>query len=280
MKYFVVLFCALLAMGCASKKKQARYFDYKVYEDEYAKITDSLYAGITEVSNREYTTFLKDLKSNGKEAAATKYNFDSVQWRKPSLYQEPMVQYYHRHPAYADYPAVTISYEGATAYCRWLTEEYHKQEKRKFKKVIFRLPTKEEWVYAARGGKENQPFPWGGPYVRNSRGMYLANFKEIDESSAKDTTINGEKIISVDDYGVYNNNSTTPVKSYFPNNYGLYNMSGNVSEMLQEKGQTKGGNWNSMSYYLRIDAEDEFKGNQTEASPFVGFRVFVEVIEM
>ena len=71
---------------------------------------------------------------------------------------------------------------------------------------------------------------------------------------------------------------TAPVKSYFPNGYGLYNMSGNVAEMLIEKPRTNGRSWNSGGIDVKIDAEDEYEGFEG-GSPYIGFRYFMEIIE-
>jgi hypothetical protein len=53
-------------------------------------------------------------------------------------------------------------------------------------------------------------------------------------------------------------------------------MSGNVAEMLNEKGIAKGGSYNSPGYDVRIES----KMNYNDASPEVGFRVFMEVINI
>lgn len=283
---FSILLCLFIISGCASKK-QTRYFDYKNFDTAFAKISDNLYAGITEVSNGEYNTFLNYLYQTD-IAKYNAYAVDSSKWRTTHQYAEPLTAYYHSHPAYKDYPLVNITHEAAIAYCNWLTQNYNNKTKRKFKKVVFRLPTENEWKFAARGGKGWFLYPWGGPFLRNSRGSYLANFRHLDESNARDTVINNLSIVFTETHpdmnkvaGALNDDGiiTQPTKSYFANELGLYNMAGNVSEMLANKGHTKGGNWNSYPYFLRIDARDEFEGKLIEPSPLVGFRVFVEVIE-
>ena len=67
---------------------------------------------------------------------------------------------------------------------------------------------------------------------------------------------------------------TTPVNAFeavAP--YGIHNMSGNVAEMISEKWIAKGGSYNSPGYDVRIQS----KMNYTEASPEVGFRVFMKI---
>ncbi|HYG14528.1 MAG TPA: SUMF1/EgtB/PvdO family nonheme iron enzyme [Bacteroidia bacterium] len=284
-KVYVFVATAIVLAGC-SRDKFTR-LEKKSIGKDFVKVTDNLYAGSTEVSNKQYSVFLLSLKVAGKEDEFNRYNFDSVSWRKVLGFSEPLVEYYHDHPAYRYYPAVNISYEGAVAYCNWLTAEYAKNPKRKYNKVVFRLPTEGEWKRAARGTSYTI-FPWPGLSMRNSRGIYLANFHQVYEADLKDTVVEGERraieIITGSDVGIAGSLSdngivTTPVKSYFPNRFGVYNMCGNVSEMLSVKGRTKGGNWNSLGYYLRIDAPDEFGGQMMEPSPLVGFRVFAEVVE-
>ena len=64
--------------------------------------------------------------------------------------------------------------------------------------------------------------------------------------------------------------------SDWPNDFGLYNMSGNVAEMLSEKGITKGRSWMSTKENIEINARNKYDG---VALPFIGFRYFAEIIE-
>ena len=68
-----------------------------------------------------------------------------------------------------------------------------------------------------------------------------------------------------------------PAESFMPNGYGLSNMSGNVAEMLQEEGRTKGGSYKNTGFDIRIDAPDTYAGFK-EASPYIGFRVLLSVV--
>ncbi|HNL39357.1 MAG TPA: SUMF1/EgtB/PvdO family nonheme iron enzyme, partial [Saprospiraceae bacterium] len=68
---------------------------------------------------------------------------------------------------------------------------------------------------------------------------------------------------------------TVPANSYFPNDFGLYCVAGNVAEMIQEPGKTKGGSWMDEPFWCQIRNTRE----QAAPSPSIGFRVFMEVIE-
>lgn len=130
-------------------------------------------------------------------------------------YNEPMTRQYFWHPKYDDYPVVGVNWKQAKAFCKWRTEWLNRFWEDIGQPITeeFRLPTEFEWEYAARGGRDNNMYPWGGPYTRNSKGCFLANFKP-------------NRGDYMGDGGMY------PVRSdaYFPNDYGLYNMAGNVAE--------------------------------------------------
>ncbi|MBN2520794.1 MAG: SUMF1/EgtB/PvdO family nonheme iron enzyme, partial [Bacteroidales bacterium] len=130
-------------------------------------------------------------------------------------YNEPMVTMYFWHPAYDNYPVVGITWLQARAFCVWRTRALNLSLTRAGEPFVhdYRLPTETEWEYAARGGLDLSKFPWGGPYTRNNLGCFLANFKPLRGNY-------------VDDGGFY----TLPVGTYEPNDYGLYDMAGNVAE--------------------------------------------------
>ncbi len=254
---------------------QAQNIKAKDLEKQFAKVNDTLYASKFETTNGEYRTFLQHLQSAGKPDSYQQFEVDSLQWNKTASYGEPLVKQYHRHPAFAKYPVVNISHEAAEAYCQWLTDQYHANPKRKFHKVQFVLPTEAEWMMAAQGGRSQAMFPWGNFYLRNNKGQFMCNFKHVSDGNIYVDSLGRPQVAVVpmgkNDKAIY----TATVKSFSPNDFGMYNFCGNASEMVAEKNFTKGGSWNSYGAYVHIRAKEDYKG----PSPQVGFRVFMKVIE-
>lgn len=244
---------------------------------------------------------------------------DTTVWTTKRMYHQGYLEYYLRHPAYRYYPLVGVTHQQAQAYCQWLTDRYNENPDRKYKKVRFRLPTKNEWLYASLSGAEyhkpekgetnpivyrayNSLFPWGEVIsglpnsMQDKTGGWLANFKIIDQASVqyvddakliyKADTIRSGFYIGSPGYncpsipGHLNdcNDFTAPIFSYFPGLSGLYNMAGNVEEMVAEYGITKGGSWNDTGYYLQNNTEETYDAS-SETSPYRGFRLAMEVIE-
>lgn len=129
-------------------------------------------------------------------------------------YNDPFVRDYFSHPGFNNYPVVGVSWVQAKAFCHWRTGVYNANLGRNMAKVMaYRLPTEAEWEYAARGGLSGNLYPWGGPYTRNKKGCFLANFKPLRGNYVSDGGLR-----------------TLAVGSYEPNGFGLYDMAGNVAE--------------------------------------------------
>ncbi|MEY2923462.1 MAG: hypothetical protein RLZZ337_2 [Bacteroidota bacterium] len=224
-----------------------------------------------ETTNGEYLLFLNDLKAKGKMEEYTKNLPDTTVWRTELAYNEPYVNYYFQHPAYTDYPVVGISLEQAKAYCSWLNTNY---ESKKEGNVSFYIPTKKEWIRASRG-ESSATYPWGGQYLRNSKGMFLANFKAVDNSKIRlDIKTNTYQVLSTNPElsGVF---ITTPSKSYFPNQFGAYQMVGNVAEIIADDTVAMGGSWYDVGYDIRIESEK----SATKPASTIGFRVAARITE-
>lgn len=246
-----------------------------------------------EVTNNTYRIFLNDLIIQDRFDDYLKAVPDTAKWminNKP--FMEPMRKNYFWHPAYDEFPVVNVSREGAKMYCIWLTQAVNEKiktsnSKEKAEALLIndiRIPAEEEWIIAARGGKGDYIYPWtyrtGRNDLQNSKGCYLCNFSIInypDSLKNKAECSNDKLKNAITSAGTYSNDFyfTCKVNSYNPNDYGLFCICGNVSEMVwQYKTKNpgaKGGSWNSDAEQVKISADPELI-NVTEGSPYLGFR--------
>jgi hypothetical protein len=124
-----------------------------------------------------------------------------------------------------------------------------------------------------------QNIPGGKEAFQNHLGAYYCNFNRLVQNppdtnrAAVNNGIN--EIVGRISRGAF---LLCPVKSFAPNSIGLYNMCGNIAEMLELEKRTKGGGWDSDSKFMSINALDEYNG-KTTPNPYTGFRVFMQVIE-
>lgn len=226
-----------------------------------AKINDTLFADETEVSNfswREYESWMKNkYGANSTQHKATLP--DTLVWRENNSSNEPYVKYYYRHPAYKDYPVVGISYEQVCEFVKWRTERVKEFMclSKKYEPIDFeyRLPSKQEWEYISSDCLNM--FKNGG---KNEKGLIAFNHRW-----AKDSV---EWVSSGGDKSRVGWEVFAPVYSYWPNRFKLFNMIGNASEMVLEKGISKGGSWTNLLEECRVGKDIPYE----KPSAMLGFR--------
>ena len=251
----------------------------KVFVGSEKFSTTDFFISKFEINHHIYSDFLEDLKKQGKAGEWKKAYYDTAQWESVLKQADAYARHYHSHPAYSNYPVVNVSHQAATQFCAWLTKDLNKQYGDELE-ITVRLPSKKEWLRAVRGDNLYNLYAWGGPNLRNSKGCALCNFKQLgDERITFDQQTKDFKIIKIENYlgtpGNLKENAdiTAPVETYFPNQFGVHNMNGNVAEMISEKGKALGGSWNSTGY----DVRNESVMTYNAPSPFVGFRPVMTV---
>lgn len=201
-------------------------------------------------------------------------------------YNDPLAERYFWHVAYDNYPVVGVNWHQAKAFCVWRTEKlnhYLRTERGETALSEFRLPTEAEWEWAARGGNHLNPYPWGGPYTRTNQGCFLANFKPLRGNYIADGGLR-----------------TLVVGHYPPNDWGLYDMAGNVAEWtisaydpisynyswdmnpnytynaqpndppIMKRKVVRGGSWKDIAHYIEVSTRAyEY---QDTAKCYIGFR--------
>ena len=275
-------------------------FDATKFNYQY-KVVNLDNAAIKTTKNGEDNRELGRKAMNGEQQGNDRYvktitvNIypDTLTWSHDYAYSfnESYTKNYFWHPAFDDYPVVGVNWHQAKAFAHWRTQQMNKFL-RKIKQPTlpdFRLPTESEWEYAARGGLDASPYPWGGPYTRNMIGCFLANFKPLRGNYIQD---GGLKAIKV--------------ASYNPNKFGLYDMAGNVAEwtsnaydesafsyshdmnmdyhydanesdanVLKRK-SIRGGSWKDIAYFIQTSTRS-FEYQDT-AKSYIGFRCAVDFL--
>ena len=237
---------------------------------------------VNETITRPLSTFYDFLHTR-----IVKIHPDETSWVNDfnNAYNEPYMRNYYNLPMYNDYPVVGVSWEQANAFCNWRTDFLLKALNLKNGRVIepYRLPTEAEFEYAARGGKTENKYPWQGDGLIGDKGCFLGNFKPERGNYLKD----GHLI-------------TSRVATFSPNEYGLYDMAGNVSEWTStsflesgpeimndinpeyrynaakedlyamKKKVVRGGSWKDPVKFIRSDTRTfEY---QNEQRSYIGFR--------
>ena len=212
---------------------------------------------------------------------------DTLCWVRDFTYSfhDPMTQNYFWNTAYDNYPVVGVTWTQAKAFSVWRTQIYHTWLHNNDEIYVndFRLPTESEWEGSARGNLDLASYPWGGPYIRNAAGCFMANFKPMRGRYFEDGGFH-----------------TVKVYSYNPNAYGLYCMAGNVAEWCattfdesmyefahdlnsnydyqaldgdhpaKKKKVIRGGSWKDIGYYL-LNGTRTYE-YQDSAKSYIGFR--------
>ena len=167
-------------------------------------------------------------------------------------YSLPYLKNYFSHPGYVAHPVVGVSWEQARAFCHWRTQSLNSVLKQRGQEVLeYRLPTEAEWEYAARGQKTETRFPWKGNYADTEKGCYYANFKPAKGNFSKDGSLIPAKVAS------------------FPaNEYGLYDMAGNVAEWTSTT-------WSASAYEEMNDINPEYAYRTFSNEPYLTKRKVV-----
>src|SRR5690606_18537031 len=216
----------------------------------------SFYMDETEVANIHWLEYLYYVKLDSSNEFYQSALPDTTVWQADLAFNDSYVDHYLRYPGFRYYPVVGVSWIQANDYCKWRTavvnmklaeeaglEQFPAEQGGRIPLETgvvlpdYRLPTEAEWEYAAQALvgtqwlDENQThkriYPWDGHALRNpygkEMGYFLANFKRGrgDYAGIAGKLNDGAMI-------------TAYIYEYPPNDFGLYNMAGNVNEWVQD----------------------------------------------
>ena len=298
----IVLLISAISLNGQGKRKEKTLWE-KVSPPNGQHLYDSVFIDETEIVNIHYLEYLHYLQKDSTFEFYQSQLPDSSCWEvrlqeKDSV--NPYTAHYFRYPGFRYYPVVGVSYEQAVNYCKWrgaaVTKNYreeiyikrHPDLKDYDITVEYRLPTKEEWEYAASGGLDKTEYPYGRKRPAEQKdysfkiGKKASPCKECLDSLKVAYTPNDlirkVEFAVLDDYYFDRDMKSIFCKrdafginymyNFSPNPYHLYNMIGNVAEMTSTKGLAKGGSFRNKLSDFTITSDFRYRG----PTEWLGFR--------
>ncbi|WMJ73947.1 SUMF1/EgtB/PvdO family nonheme iron enzyme [Cytophagaceae bacterium ABcell3] len=257
-----------------------RALAYKYYSDipGMVWVEKTLFCDETEVTNLDWLEYMTLTKQKPRYIHQNSH-LDEVKYFKSQ-------QFFY-------FPVVGISHEDAVGYCKWrsevVTKSFNKKKgytptDREYTEFNFKLPTKEEWIKCAAFGTDTSKYPHVFTKKKittkiNTRNLEFLNLlgSTIDQDSAKvfNKKIKKDYLINCfrPDNEYLNLNTPFYVFDYPKNNLGIFNMLGNVSEMVEEKGVAMGGSFRDTFEECTVNSTF----NYTTPQDNIGFRCVLEL---
>lgn len=286
MKYLLLCLCMSAYMANATNDPLVKVYERfakKMSGYEYVSNDNdpkaSFLMSTSEITNFDYLEFLYETKQKQGVEAYQAMLPDTSLWKDFPSFGETLASTYHDHPAYHKYPVVNISHDQARTYCNWLQEVLNKNKLTSGYQVQVKLPSVEEWTYAATGGgHEDNKLPWPGLYLEHE-GEIRAFYNRISQYDIVRDEKEGLKIFDSfyyypypERYGIFMGD----VHELETGFWSLAHMAGNAAEFMEEKGITKGGSWRDPAYYMMNRISQTYEGSGASISN--GFRVLVRLI--